>query len=78
MKSVFELEFFNRTLKVEIGEISKQADGAVLTRYNDTVVLSTACAAKEPKEGTDFFPLTVVNNEKQYSIVKNPQGFLRR
>ena len=78
MKSVFELEFFNRTLKVEIGEISKQADGAVLTRYNDTVVLSTACAAKKPNEGTDFFPLTVVYNEKQYSIGKIPQGFLRR
>lgn len=78
MKRVFELEFYNRTLKCEIGEISKQADGAVFLRYNDTVVLSTACAAKEPKEGTDFFPLTVVYNEKQYSIGKIPQGFLRR
>lgn len=78
MKNVFKLDFFGRNLQVEIGEISKQADGAVLTRYNDTVVLSTACAAKEPKEGTDFFPLTVVYNEKQYSIGKIPQGFLRR
>lgn len=78
MKEVFTLDFYKRKIVVEVGEISKQADGAVLTRYNDTVILSTACAAKEPKEGTDFFPLTVVYNEKQYSVGKIPQGFLRR
>lgn len=78
MKKVFKTDFYGRNLEVEVGEISKQADGAVFVRYDDTVVLSTACAAKEPKEGTDFFPLTVVYNEKQYSIGKIPQSFLRR
>lgn len=78
MKQVFELDFFNRKLKVETGEIAKQADGAVFVRYNDTVVLSTVCAAKEPKEGTDFFPLTVNYEERQYAAGKIPGGFLRR
>jgi len=78
MKQVFELDFFNRHIQVEIGEISKQADGAVFTRYNETAVLSTVCAAKEPKEGTDFFPLTVNYEERQYAAGKIPGGFLRR
>ncbi len=78
MKQVFELDFFSRHLQVEVGEIAKQADGAVFVRYNDTVVLSTACAAKEPKEGTDFFPLTVNYEERQYAAGKIPGGFLRR
>lgn len=78
MKQVFELNFFNKHLSVEVGEIAKQADGAVFVRYNDTVVLSTVCAAKEPKEGTDFFPLTVNYEERQYAAGKIPGGFLRR
>ena len=78
MKRVFELEFAGKSLKVEVGEIAKQADGAVLVRFNDTVILSTACAQKEPKEGTDFFPLTVGYEEKQYAVGKIPGSFLRR
>ena len=56
MKQVFETEFAGRHVSVETGEIAKQADGSVLVRYGDTVVLATACCADEPKEG-DFFPL---------------------
>ncbi|MCQ2799423.1 MAG: polyribonucleotide nucleotidyltransferase [Bacilli bacterium] len=77
MKQVFELEFEGRHLQVETGEIAKQADGAVFVRFGDTVVLSTACCADEPKGG-DFFPLTVDYQEKQYAAGKIPQGFLRR
>lgn len=78
MKRVFETEFEGKHLQVEIGEIAKQAGGACLVRYNDTVVLSTVCAAKEPKEGVDFFPLTVGYEEKQYAVGKIPGSFLRR
>lgn len=77
MKKVFELEFYGKKLVVETGEIAKQADGAVFTRFDDTVVLSTACCSDEPKEG-DFFPLTVTYEEKLYAIGKIPGGFLRR
>ncbi len=77
MKQVFELEFEGRHLQVETGEIAKQADGAVFVRFGDTVVLSTACCADEPKGG-DFFPLTVDYQEKQYAAGKIPQSFLRR
>lgn len=77
MKRVFEKEFYGRKLVVETGEIAKQADGAVFTRFNDTVVLSTACCSDEPKEG-DFFPLTVTYEEKQYAVGRIPGGFLRR
>ncbi len=78
MKKVFELEFYGRTLKVEVGELAKQANGSCLVRYDDTVVLSTACAKKEPKTGIDFFPLTVSFEEKLYSVGKIPGSFLRR
>ncbi|MBO8427635.1 MAG: polyribonucleotide nucleotidyltransferase [Firmicutes bacterium] len=77
MKKTFELEFYGKKLVVETGEIAKQADGAVFTRFNDTVVLSTACCSDEPKEG-DFFPLTVNYDEKQYAMGRIPGGFLRR
>ena len=77
MKKVFELEFEGKKFVVETGEIAKQADGAVLVRLNDTVVLSTACCSDEPKEG-DFFPLTVGYEEKQYAVGKIPGSFLRR
>ena len=63
---------------VETGEIAKQADGAVIIRYGDTVTLSTACASNQAKEGIDFFPLTVSFEEKLYSVGKIPGGFLRR
>ena len=78
MKQVFETEFAGRTLSVETGEIAKQADGAVIIRYGDTVTLSTACASNQAKEGIDFFPLTVSFEEKLYSVGKIPGGFLRR
>ena len=77
MKRVFELEFEGKKFVVEAGEIAKQADGAVLVRLNETVVLSTVCASDLPKEG-DFFPLTVVYEEKQYAVGKIPGSFLRR
>jgi len=77
MKETFELEFEGKNLRVETGEIAKQADGSVFVRFNDTVVLSTVCCADQPKEG-DFFPLTVNYEEKQYSIGKIPGSFLRR
>ena len=76
-KKTFELEFEGRRIIIETGEIAKQADGAVLVRYGDTVILSTAVASKLPKDG-DFFPLTVVYEEKQYALGKIPGSFLRR
>jgi len=76
-KRIFEKDFLGRKLVVETGEIAKQADGSVLVRYGDTVVLSTAVAADNPKD-TDFFPLTVTFEEKLYSVGKIPGGFLRR
>ncbi|MEN9819740.1 MAG: polyribonucleotide nucleotidyltransferase [Bacillota bacterium] len=76
-KKTFTLEFFGKTLFVETGEIAKQADGAVLVRLGETVILSTAVASDEAKDG-DFFPLTVVYEEKQYAVGKIPGSFLRR
>ncbi|MCF0258654.1 MAG: polyribonucleotide nucleotidyltransferase [Erysipelotrichaceae bacterium] len=77
-KQEFTLDFCGRNITVETGEIAKQANGAVLVRYEDTVVLSTACASLQAKEGLDFFPLTVSYEEKLYSVGKIPGGFLRR
>lgn len=77
-KQVFHLDFCGRGITVETGEIAKQADGAVIIRYGDTVTLSTACASNQAKEGIDFFPLTVSFEEKLYSVGKIPGGFLRR
>lgn len=77
-KQEFHLDFCGRGITVETGEIAKQADGAVIVRYGDTVTLSTACASNQVKEGIDFFPLTVSFEEKLYSVGKIPGGFLRR
>lgn len=77
-KQEFHLDFCGRGITVETGEIAKQADGAVVIRYGDTVTLSTACASNQAKEGIDFFPLTVSFEEKLYSVGKIPGGFLRR
>ncbi len=76
-KQVFSMDFYGKNLSVEIGELAKQANGAVLVRYNDTVILSTVVAGKEPKN-VDFFPLTVTYEEKLYSVGKIPGGFLKR
>ena len=76
-KQVFSTNFCGKTLQVETGELAKQANGAVLVRYDDTVILSTAVSGKEPKD-VDFFPLTVTYEEKLYSVGKIPGGFLKR
>ena len=76
-KKIFEKEFAGKKIVVETGEIAKQADGSVLVRYDDTVILSTAVASSEKKD-TDFFPLTVTFEEKLYSVGKIPGSFLRR
>lgn len=76
-KQVFSIDFYGKKLTVETGELAKQANGSVLVRYNDTVILSTAVAGKEPKD-VDFFPLTVTYEEKLYSVGKIPGGFLKR
>lgn len=76
-KQVFSMDFYGKNLSVEIGELAKQANGSVLVRYNDTVILSTVVAGKEPKN-VDFFPLTVTYEEKLYSVGKIPGGFLKR
>ncbi|MBF0781070.1 MULTISPECIES: polyribonucleotide nucleotidyltransferase [unclassified Granulicatella] len=76
-KQVFETVWGNRPLKVEIGQLAKQANGAVLVRYGDTVVLSAVVCSKNPIDG-DFFPLTVNYNEKMYAVGKIPGGFIKR
>lgn len=76
-KQVFSMDFYGKKLQVEVGELAKQANGACLVRYDDTVILSTAVAGKEPKD-VDFFPLTVTYEEKLYSVGKIPGGFLKR
>ena len=78
MKKVFELDFRGRKLIVEHGELAKQAAGAVLVRYGDTVTLGTTTVSKECDILSDFFPLTVVYMEKQYAVGKIPGGFIKR
>ena len=77
-KKVFELDFHGRKIIVEHGELAKQADGAVLVRYNDTVVLTAAVVSKSVNLLSDFFPLTVNYQEKLYSVGKIPGGFIKR
>jgi len=74
----FQMQLGNRTLIIETGKMAKQAGGAVLVRYGDTAVLVTATASAEPREGMDFFPLTVDYDEKLYSVGKIPGGFIKR
>ena len=74
----FEMELGGRKLVIENGKMAKQANGAVLVRYGDTVVLVTATASAEPREGVDFFPLTVDYEEKMYAAGKIPGGFIKR
>ena len=76
-KQIFSMDFYGKKIQVEVGEMAKQANGSCLVRYDDTVVLSTACAGKEPKD-VDFFPLTVTYEEKLYTVGKIPGGFLKR
>ncbi|WBL13248.1 polyribonucleotide nucleotidyltransferase [Sutcliffiella sp. NC1] len=76
-KQVFSIDWAGRRLTVELGQLAKQANGAVLVRYEDTAVLSTATASKEPKN-LDFFPLTVNYEERLYAVGKIPGGFIKR
>ena len=78
MKKVFELDFRGRKLVVENGELAKQAHGAVLVRYGDTVILSTVVVSKNANILSDFFPLMVLYQEKLYSVGKIPGGFIKR
>ena len=74
----FEMEVGGRPLVIENGKMAKQANGAVLVRYGDTVVLVAVTASAEPREGVDFFPLTVDYEEKMYAVGKIPGGFIKR
>lgn len=76
-KKTFSIDWAGRTLTVEMGQLAKQANGAVLVRYGDTAVLSSATASKEPKK-LDFFPLTVNYEERLYAVGKIPGGFIKR
>ena len=78
MYKSFEMDLAGRTLRVDVGRVAKQANGAALMHYGDTVVLSTATASDKPREGIDFFPLSVEYNEKLYAVGKIPGGFNKR
>ncbi len=78
VKKIFELDFRGRKIIVENGELAKQAHGSVLIRYGDTVILSTVVMSKNVNLLADFFPLTVLYNEKLYSVGKIPGGFIKR
>jgi len=78
MSHKVELELGGRTLTIETGHLAKQANGAVTVRYGDSMVISTVCAQPEPREGQDFFPLTVEYREKSYAAGKIPGGFFKR
>ena len=78
MYKSYSMELAGRTLTVDVGRVAKQANGAALMHYGDTTVLSTATASKEPREGIDFFPLSVEYEEKMYAVGKIPGGFNKR
>ena len=78
MYKSFSMELAGRTLAVDVGRVAKQANGAVFIHYGETTVLSTATASEKPREGIDFFPLSVEFEEKLYSVGKIPGGFNRR
>jgi polyribonucleotide nucleotidyltransferase len=78
MYKKYEMELAGRTLRVDVGRVAKQANGAVLMHYGDTTVLCTATASEKPREGIDFFPLSVEYNERMYSVGKIPGGFNKR
>ncbi len=78
MYKSYSMELAGRTLTVDVGRVAKQANGAALMHYGETTVLSTATASKEPREGIDFFPLSVEYEEKMYAVGKIPGGFNKR
>ena len=78
MYKKYEMELAGRTLRVDVGRVAKQANGAVLMHYGDTTVLCTATASEKPRDGIDFFPLSVEYNERMYAVGKIPGGFNKR
>lgn len=78
MYKTFSMELAGRTLAVDIGRVANQANGAAFMHYGDTVVLSTATASEKPREGIDFFPLSIDYEERLYSVGKIPGGFIKR
>ena len=78
MYKTFEMELAGRPLKVDVGRVAKQANGAVLMHYDDKTVLCTATASEKPRDGIDFFPLSVEYNERMYAVGKIPGGFNKR
>ncbi len=78
MYKTFEMELAGRTLRVDVGRVAKQANGAVLMHYGETTVLCTATASEKPRDGIDFFPLSVEYNERMYAVGKIPGGFNKR
>jgi polyribonucleotide nucleotidyltransferase len=78
MVKTYSMELAGRTLTVEIGKVAEQASGAALIRYGDTVVISTATASDKPRDGIDFFPLSVDYEERLYAVGKIPGGFIKR
>ncbi len=78
MEKIFKTTIGNRPFEVTVGKYAEQANGAAFLRYGDTVVLVTAVASSQPKEGIDFFPLSVDYEERQYSVGKIPGGFIKR
>ena len=78
MYKLFDMDLAGRPLRVDVGRVAKQANGAVLMHYGDTTVLCTATASEKPREGIDFFPLSVEYNERMYAVGKIPGGFNKR
>ncbi len=78
MTKTFTMELAGRTLRVDVGRVAAQANGAAFIQYGETTVLSTATASEKPREGIDFFPLSVEFEEKLYSVGKIPGGFNKR
>ena len=78
MKQTFKTTIAGRDFVVETGEIAQLASGAALVKYGDTTVLATATASDKPRDGVDFFPLSVDYEEKMYAVGKIPGGFLKR
>ena len=78
MGHVYEKEISGRNLSIETGEVAKQAGGAAVVRYGDSVVLVTACGNETPRQGIDFLPLVVDYVEKTFAVGKIPGGFFKR
>ena len=78
MEKKFEFQFAGRTMTVETGALAQFANGSCLVRYGETVILSSATASTSPRDGIDYFPLSVDYEEKMYSVGKIPGGFIKR